>query len=126
MWKRDGTVAVTNGNKKVTGTGTTFADTKNGVARATFASPVCKIPVDFYEGTTWCPTRSCIWCRPTVALLPRAKAYHHDFLRIPSLVCPPTDRHTEAYQQQSDAFQALLTSTATTVGDCTGWNQAKH
>ncbi|WP_272866826.1 hypothetical protein [Aeromonas caviae] len=33
VWKRDGTVAVTNGNKKVTGTGTTFADTKNGVAK---------------------------------------------------------------------------------------------
>ena len=49
VWKRDGTVAVTNGSKKVTGTGTTFADTKNGVAKGHLFCITSGTSVDFYE-----------------------------------------------------------------------------
>ena len=74
--------------------------------------------VDFYRWTTWCPTRSCIWCSHTAAPLPRAKPYEIIITTFSDSI-PEFARRLNAtlgaYQQQSDAFQALLTSDAAEI-----------
>ncbi|MFM5241054.1 phage head spike fiber domain-containing protein [Aeromonas rivipollensis] len=117
VWKRDGTVAVTNGNKKVTGTGTTFADTKNGVAKGHLFCITSGTSVDFYEVDYVVSNTELYLVQAYRGVTATGKAY--EIITTFSDSVPEFARRLtatlSAYQQQSDAFQALLTSTATTV-----------
>lgn len=117
VWKRDGTVAVTNGNKKVTGTGTTFADTKNGVAKGHLFCITSGTSVDFYEVDYVVSNTELYLVKAYRGVTATGKAY--EIITTFSDSVPEFARRLtatlSAYQQQSDAFQALLTSTATTV-----------
>lgn len=117
VWKRDGTVAVTNGNKKVTGTGTTFADTKNGVAKGHLFCITSGTSVDFYEVDYVVSNTELYLVQAYRGTTATGKAY--EIITTFSDSVPEFARRLtatlSAYQQQSDAFQALLTSTATTV-----------
>lgn len=117
VWKRDGTVAVTNGNKKVTGTGTTFADTKNGVAKGHLFCITSGTSVDFYEVDYVVSNTELYLVQAYRGTTATGKAY--EVITTFSDSIPEFARRLtatlSAYQQQSDAFQALLTSTATTV-----------
>lgn len=117
VWKRDGTVAVTNGNKKVTGTGTTFADTKNGVAKGHLFCITSGTSVDFYEVDYVVSNTELYLVQAYRGITATGKAY--EIITTFSDSVPEFARRLTAtlgaYQQQSDAFQALLTSTAATV-----------
>ena len=117
VWKRDGTVAVTNGSKKVTGTGTTFADTKNGVAKGHLFCITSGTSVDFYEVDYVVSNTELYLVQSYRGTTATGKAY--EIITTFSDSVPEFARRLtatlSAYQQQSDAFQALLTSTATTV-----------
>ncbi|MEE9710103.1 phage head spike fiber domain-containing protein [Aeromonas caviae] len=117
VWKRDGTVAVTNGSKKVTGTGTTFADTKNGVAKGHLFCITSGTSVDFYEVDYVVSNTELYLVQAYRGTTAAGKAY--EIITTFSDSVPEFARRLtatlSAYQQQSDAFQALLTSTATTV-----------
>ncbi len=117
VWKRDGTVAVTNGNKKVTGTGTTFADTKNGVAKGHLFCITSGTSVDIYEVDYVVSNTELYLVQAYRGVTATGKAY--EIITTFSDSVPEFARRLtatlSAYQQQSDAFQALLTSTATTV-----------
>lgn len=117
VWKRDGTVAVTNGNKKVTGTGTTFSDTKNGVAKGHLFCITSGTSVDFYEVDYVVSNTELYLVQAYRGVTATGKAY--EIITTFSDSVPEFARRLtatlSAYQQQSDAFQALLTSTATTV-----------
>ncbi|WP_412705080.1 hypothetical protein Aerorivi_02530 [Aeromonas rivipollensis] len=117
VWKRDGTVAVTNGNKKVTGTGTTFADTKNGVAKGHLFCITSGTSVDVYEVDYVVSNTELYLVQAYRGVTATGKAY--EIITTFSDSVPEFARRLtatlSAYQQQSDAFQALLTSTATTV-----------
>ncbi|QLL88294.1 hypothetical protein GWG10_08635 [Aeromonas caviae] len=117
VWKRDGAVAVTNGNKKVTGTGTTFADTKNGVAKGHLFCITSGTSVDFYEVDYVVSNTELYLVQAYRGVTATGKAY--EIITTFSDSVPEFARRLtatlSAYQQQSDAFQALLTSTATTV-----------
>ncbi len=117
VWKRDGTVAVTNGNKKVTGTGTTFADTKNGVAKGHLFCITSGTSVDFYEVDYVVSNTELYLVQAYRGVTATGKAY--EIITTFSDSVPEFARRLtatlSAYQQQSDAFQALLTSTTTTV-----------
>lgn len=117
VWKRDGTIAVTKGSKKVVGTGTTFADPKNAAAKGHLLVMVVGTAVDLYE-VDYAESN-------TVFYLVEAyrgesgtgKAYAIDTSRTDSI--PEFARRLNvtlgAYQQQSDALQALLTSDAAEI-----------
>lgn len=117
VWKRDGTVAVTNGNKKVTGTGTTFADTKNGVAKGHLFCITSGTSVDVYEVDYVVSNTEIYLVQAYRGVTATGKAY--EIITTFSDSVPEFARRLtatlSAYQQQSDAFQALLTSTAATV-----------
>ncbi|MGE6283590.1 hypothetical protein ACLHZ9_00915 [Aeromonas media] len=117
VWKRDGTVAVTNGSKKVTGTGTTFADTKNGVAKGHLFCITSGTSVDFYEVDYVVSNTELYLVQAYRGVTATGKAY--EIITTFSDSVPEFARRLtatlSAYQQQSDAFQALLTSTATTI-----------
>ncbi|MFQ2093023.1 LamG-like jellyroll fold domain-containing protein [Aeromonas taiwanensis] len=117
VWKRDGTVAVTNGNKKVTGTGTTFADTKSGVAKGHLFCITSGTSVDFYEVDYVVSNTELYLVQAYRGTTATGKAY--EVITTFSDSVPEFARRLtatlSAYQQQSDAFQALLTSTATTI-----------
>ncbi|WP_328222381.1 hypothetical protein [Aeromonas caviae] len=117
VWKRDGTVAVTNGNKKVTGTGTTFADTKNGVAKGHLFCITSGTSVDFYEVDYVVSNTELYLVQAYRGTTATGKAY--EIITTFSDSVPEFARRLtatlSAYQQQSDAFQALLTSNAATI-----------
>ena len=117
VWKRDGTVAVTNGNKKVTGTGTTFADTKNGVAKGHLFCITSGTSVDFYEVDYVVSNTELYLVQAYRGVTATGKAY--EIITTFSDSVPEFARRLtatlSAYQQQSDAFQALLTSNAATI-----------
>ncbi|MGE6120020.1 phage head spike fiber domain-containing protein [Aeromonas media] len=117
VWKRDGTVAVTNGNKKVTGTGTTFADTKNGVAKGHLFCITSGTSVDFYEVDYVVSNTELYLVQSYRGTTATGKAY--EIITTFSDSIPEFARRLNAtlgaYQQQSDAFQALLTSDAATI-----------
>lgn len=127
VWKRDGTIAVTKGSKKVVGTGTTFADPKNAAAKGHLLVMVAGTAVELYE-VDYAESN-------TVFYLVEAyrgdtgtgKAYAIDTSRTDSI--PEFARRLNAtlgaYQQQSDAFQALLTSDAATI-EVTAPDGTKH
>jgi len=110
-------VAVTNGNKKVTGTGTTFADTKNGVAKGHLFCITSGTSVDFYEVDYVVSNTELYLVQAYRGTTATGKAY--EVITTFSDSIPEFARRLtatlSAYQQQSDAFQALLTSTATTI-----------
>ena len=117
VWKRDGTVAVTNGNKKVTGTGTTFADTKNGVAKGHLFCITSGTSVDFYEVDYVVSNTELYLVQAYRGVTATGKAY--EIITTFSDSVPEFARRLtatlSAYQQQSDAFQALLTSNAAII-----------
>ena len=117
VWKRDGTVAVTNGSKKVTGTGTTFADTKNGVAKGHLFCITSGTSVDFYEVDYAVSNTELYLVQAYRGVTATGKAY--EIITTFSDSVPEFARRLtatlSAYQQQSDAFQALLTSNAATI-----------
>ncbi|MBP4059621.1 hypothetical protein [Aeromonas sp. Prich7-2] len=127
VWKRDGTVAVTNGNKKVTGTGTTFADTKNGVAKGHLFCITSGTSVDFYEVDYVVSNTELYLVQAYRGTTATGKAY--EIITTFSDSIPEFARRLNAtlgaYQQQSDAFQALLTSDAATI-EVTAPDGTKH
>ncbi len=127
VWKRDGTVAVTNGNKKVTGTGTTFADTKNGVAKGHLFCITSGTSVDFYEVDYVVSNTELYLVQSYRGSTATGKAY--EIITTFSDSIPEFARRLNAtlgaYQQQSDAFQALLTSDAATI-EVTAPDGTKH
>ena len=127
VWKRDGTVAVTNGNKKVTGTGTTFADTKNGVAKGHLFCITSGTSVDFYEVDYVVSNTELYLVQAYRGVTATGKAY--EIITTFSDSIPEFARRLNAtlgaYQQQSDAFQALLTSDAATI-EVTAPDGTKH
>ena len=127
VWKRNGTIAVTKGSKKVVGTGTTFADPKNAAAKGHLLVMVTGTAVDLYE-VDYSESNSVFYLveayrGDTVT----GKAYAIDTSRTDSI--PEFARRLNAtlgaYQQQSDAFQALLTSDAATI-EVTAPDGTKH
>ena len=117
VWKRDGTIAVTKGSKKVVGTGTTFADPKNAAAKGHLLVMVTGTAVDLYE-VDYSESNSVFYLIEAYrGDTGTGKAYAIDTSRTDSI--PEFARRLNAtlsaYQQQSDAFQALLTSNAATI-----------
>ncbi|MEZ6952565.1 MULTISPECIES: hypothetical protein [unclassified Aeromonas] len=117
VWKRDGTVAVTNGNKKVTGTGTTFADTKNGVAKGHLFCITSGTSVDFYEVDYVVSNTELYLVQAYRGTTATGKAY--EVITTFSDSIPEFARRMTAmlgvYQGQSDVMQLLLTSDAASV-----------
>lgn len=117
VWKRDGTVAVTNGNKKVTGTGTTFADTKNGVAKGHLFCITSGTSVDFYEVDYVVSNTELYLVQAYRGTTGAGKAY--EVITTFSDSIPEFARRMTAmlgvYQGQSDVMQLLLTSDAASV-----------
>ena len=117
VWKRDGTVAVTNGNKKVTGTGTTFADTKNGVAKGHLFCITSGTSVDFYEVDYVVSNTELYLVQAYRGATVTGKAY--EVITTFSDSIPEFARRMTAmlgvYQGQSDVMQLLLTSDAASV-----------
>ena len=117
VWKRDGTVAVTNGNKKVTGTGTTFADTKNGVAKGHLFCITSGTSVDFYEVDYVVSNTELYLVQAYRGVTATGKTY--EVITTFSDSIPEFARRMTAmlgvYQGQSDVMQLLLTSDASSV-----------
>ncbi len=117
VWKRDGMVAVTKDNKKVTGTGTSFADTKNGVAKGHLFCITSGTSVDVYEVDYVVSNTELYLVQAYRGVTATGKAY--EIITTFSDSVPEFARRLtatlSAYQQQSDAFQTLLTSNAATV-----------
>ena len=110
-------MADANGNKKVTGTGTTFADTKNGVAKGHLFCITSGTSVDFYEVDYVVSNTELYLVQSYRGTTATGKAY--EIITTFSDSVPEFARRLtatlSAYQQQSDAFQALLTSNAATI-----------
>lgn len=127
VWKRDGTIAVTKGSKKVVGTGTTFADPKNAAAKGHLLVMVTGTAVDLYE-VDYSESNSVFYLVEAYrGDTGTGKAYAIDTSRTDSI--PEFARRLNAtlgaYQQQGDAFQALLTSDAATI-EVTAPDDTKH
>lgn len=127
VWKRDGTIAVTKGSKKVVGTGTTFVDPKNAAAKGHLLVMVTGTAVDLYE-VDYSESNSVFYLVEAYrGDTGTGKAYAIDTSRTDSI--PEFARRLNAtmgaYQQQSDAFQALLTSDAATI-EVTAPDGTKH
>ena len=117
VWKRDGMVAVTKDNKRVTGTGTSFADTKNGVAKGHLFCITSGTSVDVYEVDYVVSNTELYLVQAYRGVTATGKAY--EIITTFSDSIPEFARRLtstlSSYQQQSDAFQALLTSNAATI-----------
>ncbi|MDR7021123.1 phage head spike fiber domain-containing protein [Aeromonas salmonicida] len=127
VWKRDGTIAVTKGSKKVVGTGTTFADPKNAAAKGHLLVMVTGTTVDLYE-VDYSESNTVFYLVEAYrGATGTGKAYAIDTSRTDSI--PEFARRLNAtlgaYQQQSDAFQDLLTSDAATI-EVTAPDGTKH
>lgn len=113
VWKRDGTIAVTKGSKKVVGTGTTFADPKNAVAKGHLLVMVTGTAVDLYE-VDYSESNSVFYLVEAYrGDTGTGKAYAIDTSRTDSI--PEFARKLNAslayYHSQSDMLQQLYTST---------------
>ncbi|HAT06746.1 phage head spike fiber domain-containing protein [Aeromonas salmonicida] len=127
VWKRDGTIAVTKGSKKVVGTGTTFVDPKNAAAKGHLLVMVTGTTVDLYE-VDYSESNTVFYLVEAYrGATGTGKAYAIDTSRTDSI--PEFARRLNAtlgaYQQQSDAIQALLTSDAATI-EVTAPDGTKH
>ena len=113
VWKRDGTIAVTKGSKKVVGTGTTFADPKNAAAKGHLLVMVTGTAVDLYE-VDYSESNSVFYLVEAYrGDTGTGKAYAIDTSRTDSI--PEFARKLNAslayYHSQSDMLQQLYTST---------------
>jgi len=113
VWKRDGTIAVTKGSKKVVGTGTTFADPKNAAAKGHLLVMVTGTAVDLYE-VDYSESNSVFYLVEAYrGDTGTSKAYAIDTSRTDSI--PEFARKLNAslayYHSQSDMLQQLYTST---------------
>ncbi|HHP5355851.1 TPA: hypothetical protein ACSCXL_000294 [Aeromonas veronii] len=117
VWKRDGTVAVTNGSKKVTGTGTTFADAKNGVAKGHLFCMTTGTTVDLYEVDYVVSNTELHLVQAFRGTTGTGKAY--EIITTFSDSIPEFARKLNAslsyYQSQSDMVQQLFTSDAAEI-----------
>ncbi|AJE38639.1 hypothetical protein BS650_02860 [Aeromonas hydrophila] len=117
MWKRDGTVAVTSGSKKVTGTGTTFADAKNGVAKGHLFCMTTGATVDLYEVDYVVSNTELFLVQAFRGVTGTGKAY--EVITTFSDSIPEFARKLNAslsyYQGQSDMVQQLFTSDAAEI-----------
>lgn len=117
VWKRDGTVAVTNGSKKVTGTGTTFADAKNGVAKGHLFCMTTGTTVDLYEVDYVVSNTELHLVQAFRGTTGTGKAY--EIITTFSDSIPEFARKLNSslayYQSQSDMVQQLFTSDAAEI-----------
>lgn len=117
VWKRDGTVAVTNGSKKVTGTGTTFADAKNGVAKGHLFCMTTGTTVDLYEVDYVVSNTELHLVQAFRGTTGTGKTY--EIITTFSDSIPEFARKLNAslsyYQGQSDMVQQLFTSDAAEI-----------
>ncbi|ENC9557678.1 phage head spike fiber domain-containing protein [Aeromonas hydrophila] len=117
LWKRDGTVAVTSGSKKVTGTGTTFADAKNGVAKGHLFCMTTGATVDLYEVDYVVSNTELFLVQAFRGVTGTGKAY--EVITTFSDSIPEFARKLNAslsyYQGQSDMAQQLFTSDAAEI-----------
>lgn len=117
LWKRDGTVAVTSGSKKVTGTGTTFADAKNGVAKGHLFCMTTGVTVDLYEVDYVVSNTELFLVQAFRGVTGTGKAY--EVITTFSDSIPEFARKLNAslsyYQGQSDMVQQLFTSDAAEI-----------
>ncbi|TNH75362.1 hypothetical protein CF142_06095 [Aeromonas caviae] len=117
VWKRDGTVAVNNGSKKVTGTGTTFADAKNGVAKGHLFCMTTGTTVDLYEVDYVVSNTELHLVQAFRGTTGTGKAY--EIITTFSDSIPEFARKLNAslsyYQSQSDMVQQLFTSDAAEI-----------
>ncbi|WP_421345942.1 hypothetical protein [Aeromonas veronii] len=117
VWKRDGTVAVTNSSKKVTGTGTTFADAKNGVAKGHLFCMTTGATVDLYEVDYVVSNTELHLVQAFRGTTGTGKAY--EIITTFSDSIPEFARKLNAslsyYQSQSDMVQQLFTSDAAEI-----------
>ncbi|MFQ2612248.1 hypothetical protein ACK3ZS_15815 [Aeromonas caviae] len=117
VWKRDGTVAVTNGSKKVTGTGTTFADAKNGVVKGHLFCMTTGTTVDLYEVDYVVSNTELHLVQAFRGATGTGKAY--EIITTFSDSIPEFARKLNAslsyYQSQSDMVQQLFTSDAAEI-----------
>ncbi|BCO13760.1 hypothetical protein RIMD111065_21160 [Aeromonas hydrophila] len=117
LWKRDGTVAVTSGSKKVTGTGTTFADAKNGVAKGHLFCMTTGATVDLYEVDYVVSNTELFLVQAFRGVTGTGKAY--EVITTFSDSIPEFARKLNAslsyYQGQSDMVQQLFTSDAAEI-----------
>ncbi|HDX8434526.1 TPA: hypothetical protein RQN11_000011 [Aeromonas dhakensis] len=117
LWKRDGTVAVTSGSKKVTGTGTTFADAKNGVAKGHLFCMTTGATVDLYEVDYVVSNTELFLVQAFRGVTGTGKAY--EVITTFSDSIPEFARKLNAslsyYHGQSDMVQQLFTSDAAEI-----------
>ncbi|MGP7732922.1 hypothetical protein [Oceanimonas smirnovii] len=117
VWYRAGTIAMTSGSKKVTGTGTSWANAQNGIAKGTALVLASGASVDVYE-IDRVESNTVLYLvdnyRGTNAT---GKTYAIDTTRTDSI--PEFARRLAAtlsyHQQNLDVLQQLYTSTAASI-----------
>lgn len=117
VWKRDGTVTVTSGSKRVIGVGTTFADPKNGVAKGHIFTQISGSAVDLYEVDYVVSNTELYLVQAFRGTTASGAAYA--IITTFSDSIPEFSRKLTAtlasYQEQSDVLQLLYTSDAAEI-----------
>lgn len=117
VWKRDGTVTVTSGSKRVIGVGTTFADPKNGVAKGHIFTQISGSAVDLYEVDYVVSNTELYLVQAFRGITASGAAYA--IITTFSDSIPEFSRKLTAtlasYQEQSDVLQLLYTSDAAEI-----------
>ena len=112
VWKRDGTVTVTSGSKRVIGVGTTFAEPKNGVAKGHIFTQISGSAVDLYEVDYVVSNTELYLVQAFRGTTASGAAYA--IITTFSDSIPEFSRKLTAtlasYQEQSDVLQLLYTS----------------
>lgn len=117
VWKRDGTVTVTSGSKRVIGVGTTFADPKNGVAKGHIFTQISGSAIDLYEVDYVVSNTELYLVQAFRGTTASGAAYA--IITTFSDSIPEFSRKLTAtlasYQEQSDVLQLLYTSDAAEI-----------
>ena len=117
VWKRDGTVTVTSGSKRVIGVGTTFADPKNGAAKGHIFTQISGSAVDLYEVDYVVSNTELYLVQAFRGITASGAAYA--IITTFSDSIPEFSRKLTAtlasYQEQSDVLQLLYTSDAAEI-----------
>lgn len=117
VWKRDGTVTVTSGSKRVIGVGTTFADPKNGVAKGHIFTQISGSAIDLYEVDYVVSNTELYLVQAFRGATASGAAYA--IITTFSDSIPEFSRKLTAtlasYQEQSDVLQLLYTSDAAEI-----------
>lgn len=117
VWKRDGTVTVTSGSKRVIGVGTTFADPKNGVAKGHIFTQISGGAIDLYEVDYVVSNTELYLVQAFRGTTASGAAYA--IITTFSDSIPEFSRKLTAtlasYQEQSDVLQLLYTSDAAEI-----------